>query len=126
MQTLLCCWDVFLSEFDFRCFISRVARDPINQHVYCECSEPQRVHGSHTDDALLFSPLSFNYLFSCLSELGPTQGNDFFYEVKCEISGTELLMQYRMALTMAFSQVMDLYKNLSYLVSVTLGSYITL
>lgn len=51
---------------------------------------------------LFFFLLSFKYLCSFLSELGPTQGNEFLYEVKCEISGTELLMQFSLASTIAF------------------------
>lgn len=45
---------------------------------------------------------SFKYLFSFLFKLGSTQGNEFLYEVKYEISGTELLMHFNLASTIAF------------------------
>lgn len=65
-----------------------------------------RAHVSHTDAPLFFFSLtylpSFKYLFSFLFKLGSTQGNEFLYEVKYEISGTELLMHFYLAPTMAF------------------------
>lgn len=86
-------------------FISKAARDPINHHAQWGCNKAGRVHGSHTDDALLFFScllVSFMYQFSFLYELCATQEKEFLYEVKCEISRTELLMRFGLVSTMDF------------------------
>lgn len=47
---------------------------------------------------------SFKCLFSSLLRAGSTHGNEFSYEVKYEISGTELLMPFSIAHKMDFPQ----------------------
>lgn len=96
-------WD-FTFCFDIEgCLWSR-------QSTRAERTEQRRVrpHASHADVFSFFFFFLFSFslstffkdLFSSVSDLGSTRGNEFSSEVKFEMCGTELLMHFCVASTM--------------------------
>lgn len=67
---------------------------------------------------------SFQVSVLSLFKLGSTQGNEFLYEVKYEISGTELLMHFCTASSMAFPEEGFVQISSEHPVSLPLRSFV--
>lgn len=79
--------------------------DPINQYVQRRTQLKRvRARVASSPPSLLYwvHLHSFKCLFSSLLRAGSTHGNEFSYEVKYEISRTELLMHFSIAHKMDF------------------------
>lgn len=95
-----------------------VSCDSINQYVQRQ-TQLKRVRACGRSDVFSLPSLlywvhlhSFKCLLSSVLRAGSVHGNEFLYEVKYEISGSELLMHFSIAHKMDFSQKKAMYEIL--------------